>query len=360
MIHSNQVPQPDYTRLLKAIRRQGDPNHVPLLELFADPEIISAVLQEPAPSWVDQDDDPIARLRGVDQRIRFWHQLGYGAFWEGPSLLFPGVLQLSTDDTANKTRAQRRWVDESAGPITSWEDFDRYPWPQPDGFDFSTMEYAARHMPEGMAMIGRGGGVLETAMFLMGYETLALALYDQPDLVAAVFDRCGEILLAAARSVVQVDRVMALWTGDDMGYKTGPMIAPKHLRQFAIPFHRQMAEIAHQQGMPYLLHSCGKLDTIMEDLIDAGIDGRHSFEDVIEPVESFYGRFGSRIAVIGGVDVDLLARGTPEQVRARTRHILEACAPSGAYILGSGNSIVNYMPPENFLAMVDEGKCFNR
>jgi uroporphyrinogen decarboxylase len=94
----------------------------------------------------------------------------------------------------------------------------------------------------------------------------------------------------------------------------------------------------------------------MDDLIDdVGIDARHSFEDVFEPVESFAARYGDRIAVIGGVDVDLLVRGTEEQVRARTREILEACAPGGGYVLGSGNSIANYVPLESFLAMVDEG-----
>ena len=250
--------------------------------------------------------------------------------------------------------------DGDTGPIASWEDFERYPWPDPEGLNFSTMEYAARHMPEGMAMIGRGDGVFKTAMYLMGYEKLGLALYDQPDLVEAIFDRCGEILLALARSTVQLDGVIALWAGDDMGFKTGPLIGPDHLRQYVVPYHRQMAEIAHQQGMPYLLHSCGNIDTVMEDLIEAGIDARHSFEDVIEPVESFCSRFSSRVSVIGGVDMDLLARGTPEEVRTRTRQILEACAPTGAYILGSGNSIANYIPVENFLAMVDEGHRFHR
>jgi uroporphyrinogen decarboxylase len=62
---------------------------------------------------------------------------------------------------------------------------------------------------------------------------------------------------------------------------------------------------------------------------------------------------------MGGVDVDLLVRGTEEQVRSRTREILEACAPSGGYVLGSGNSIANYVPLGNFLAMVDEGWRYN-
>ena len=94
----------------------------------------------------------------------------------------------------------------------------------------------------------------------------------------------------------------------------------------------------------------------MDDLIDdVGIDAKHSFEDAIEPVESYCARYADRVAVVGGVDVDLMVRGTEDQVRLRTRQVLEACAPTGAYVLGSGNSIANYIPPQNFLAMVDEG-----
>jgi uroporphyrinogen decarboxylase len=210
-----------------------------------------------------------------------------------------------------------------------------------------------------MAMIGAIDGVLEPVMWLMGYETFALAIYDQPDLVQAMFDKIEEIFVPLARMLVQMDRVVALWMGDDMGFKTGTMIAPDHMRRFVFPVQKQMADIAHEQGMPFILHSCGNLEVVMDDLIDdVGIDARHSFEDVIEPVESFAARYGDRIAVIGGVDVDILGRGTEEQVRARTREILEACAPGGGYVLGSGNSIANYTSLESFLAMVDEGWRF--
>jgi uroporphyrinogen decarboxylase len=148
--------------------------------------------------------------------------------------------------------------------------------------------------------------------------------------------------------------------GDDMGFKTGPMIAPRHLRRFVFPVQKRIAAVAHEQGMPFILHSCGNLEAIMDDLIDdVGVDAKHSFEDVIEPVEFFTARYGDRAATIGGVDMDLLARGIPEQVRARTRKALAACAPSGSFILGSGNTIANYVPPANFLAMLDEGWKYN-
>jgi uroporphyrinogen decarboxylase len=157
-----------------------------------------------------------------------------------------------------------------------------------------------------------------------------------------------------------MDRVVALWMGDDMGFRSGPLISPAHLRRYVFPYQKEIASIAHEQGRPFLLHTCGNLEVVMEDLInEVGIDARHSFEDAIQPVENFSEHYGKRIAVIGGVDVDLLARGSQEQVRARTRQILEACAPSGGYVLGSGNSITNYIQPENFLAMLDEGRRYN-
>jgi uroporphyrinogen decarboxylase len=211
-----------------------------------------------------------------------------------------------------------------------------------------------------MAIIGQISGILEPAMWLMGYETFALAIYNQPDLLDAIFTRLSEIFLPLARALAQADHVVALWMGDDMGYKTSTMISPKHLRKYVFPIQKRIAEIAHANGLPFLLHSCGNLDLIMEDLIeDVGIDAKHSFEDVIEPVEQFNARFGKRIAVMGGVDIEILARGTEEQVRTRTRQILERCASSQGYILGSGNSIANYIPTRNFLAMLDEGYRYN-
>jgi uroporphyrinogen decarboxylase len=98
----------------------------------------------------------------------------------------------------------------------------------------------------------------------------------------------------------------------------------------------------------------------MPDLIeDVRIDAKHSFEDVIVPVEQFKQRWGTRVAVLGGVDVDLLSRGTENDIRHRTEQILKACAPSGGYACGSGNSITNYMPAANYVAMIQTIHRFN-
>ena len=95
----------------------------------------------------------------------------------------------------------------------------------------------------------------------------------------------------------------------------------------------------------------------MDDLIDwVGIDAKHSFEDVIMPAAEAKRRYGDRIAILGGVDVDYLSRHSVDEVRAYTRKVIEECAPGGGWALGTGNSVPNYVPVENYLAMLDEGR----
>ena len=92
------------------------------------------------------------------------------------------------------------------------------------------------------------------------------------------------------------------------------------------------------------------------DLIaSVGIDAKHSYEDVILPITEAKRLWGDRVAVLGGVDMDLLTQGSVEQVRARVREIMRVCAPDGGFALGTGNSVANYIPVKNYLTMLDEG-----
>jgi uroporphyrinogen decarboxylase len=350
-------PDPDYTQLRDAIYRGGDPNNIRFLELFADDEVIYKLLGiSPAPEFQATQDWMNWYLK---QKTRFWYELGYDAFWQDIFIDFPQT-RLASDDTAELKRQKRLWVDEKTGMINSWQDFETYPWPKPEEANYYPLDYLAKTLPEGMAIIARVGGVLEQVMWLVGYEAFALLIYDDPTLIDALFKRVEEIFIPVAENIAQRERVMALWMGDDMGYKTATMIAPKHLRKYVFPIQKKIADIAHKNGIPFMLHSCGQLESVMDDLISfVGIDSKHSFEDVITPVENFVSCYGDRISVIGGVDVDLLCRGSEDAIRSRTRHILEACAPSRGYILGTGNTVANYIPIKNYLTMLDEGQRFN-
>ena len=118
-----------------------------------------------------------------------------------------------------------------------------------------------------------------------------------------------------------------------------------------------VAATAHAAGKPFILHSCGNLAQVYDDLIDdCHIDAKHSFEDVILPVEEFQRQYGRRITPLGGLDVDIICRADEATLRAYTRRKIDACRADGAsWALGTGNSLTNYMPVQNYLIVLDEG-----
>ena len=117
--------------------------------------------------------------------------------------------------------------------------------------------------------------------------------------------------------------------------------------------------LVREANRPYLCHCCGKIESIMEYAIeDVGIAAKHSFEDVIESVVDAKAKYGDRIALLGGIDVDFLCNSSEEEIRDRVRSTLEQCIPGGGYCLGTGNSVANYIPLDSYLAMLDEGRKF--
>lgn len=337
---------PDFSRLRRVLTGEGPPDRLPLIDLFADQPIKERILGRPGVS--DFSLDPEEVRRKIDDEIEFRCMLGYDYIDVCPLVYFGAGFQTSEG-------SDRLWISESAKIIRTRDDYEKHPWPSFEMVDFSQMEYAASRLPEGMEIIPRISGVFENVSWLTGLEGLSYLLVDDPPLVAELFHRVGSMLLDVATRLVQMERVGALFMGDDLGFRTGTLLSPEHLREYVMPWHRKICEAAHEKGLPFLLHCCGNVEKIMDDLIDGvGIDAKHSFEDAIMPVERVVEKYSGRIALLGGVDMDLLARGSEAQVRARVREIIERCAPTGRYAMGTGNSIASYLDLGNYLAMLDE------
>ena len=339
--------------------REGTPDRVHHIELFHDNEIKIEIGKR---FHLFDRLDPSSDSYPLEREIRFQRFLGFDYVRQGVDAIDMPLNRINTEDTADLQRSNgRSYIDEKVGPITNWEEFERYPWPDPETVTTKALEWYEKNLPDDMCVIGSGGFAhfAELLTWLMGYETLCYALYDQRDLVQAIADRLNTLYIFVLNRILEFDRVKIIWGSDDMGHKTGPMIGPDDLREFVLPGHKIMAEMSHQANRPYLLHSCGNLSTIMEDLIeDVRIDAKHSFEDTIEDVRDLKSTYGSRIAILGGIDVDFLCRADIESIRKRVRNTLDICMPGGGYCLGTGNSVANYIPVNNYLAMVDEGRRY--
>lgn len=239
--------------------------------------------------------------------------------------------------------------------IVDWKSFSEYPWPEISACDFSILAEAGKHLAPGVKFIPFSlDGILENTIGIMGYENLCLALYDDPELVEAVFQNVGRRIDQYFTECLKHPEVGAILCNDDWGFNTQTMIAPDLLRKHVFPWYRKIVEKAHACGKYAILHSCGCFRDILEDIVaDMKFDGRHSYEDKIMGVEDAYELLHPRLAVLGGMDVDFLARSTPAAVRERVKKMLERTASRGGYALGSGNSIPDYIPNENYAALLE-------
>jgi len=334
---------------LAVLRRNGEPDRVPFVEFWIDIGVMQAVVGRPIPA----DEDELRKYR-----VEFMTKAGYDYVMGYHSFTFPGPQSIAAEDTAIRSAGQRDWRNEACGPIQTWEDIEAYQWPCVRNANFADIEKLKPLLPSGMKVISPlPNGLLENLINLMGYEPLCYNLIDEPALVAAVVDRIGQSLLNLYEVLCDFNHIGALLLNDDLGFKTQTMISPGDLRAYIFPWYKRLTKCAHEHGKPVILHACGNCNEVMEDLIDeVGIDAKHSFEDVIQPVADFKREYGSRIAVLGGIDVDILSRGTESQVRKYTQQVIQECVPGGGWALGSGNSIPNYVPVENYLAMLDEGR----
>jgi uroporphyrinogen decarboxylase len=362
----------DFAYLRSVLTGESSGGPVPIMELFADPEIMSAVtgIDYPAARAVEifhntgsLQENPAQMEMGIrlmDLSVAFSRIVGYDYVTVTPIVPLQRTRHVLLADT-DERRQQRAWQDEGEGIIRNQSDFKAYSWPTPEQISMLPIDYVASVMEPGMKAVVLYTGIFEDLKHLMGLEKMAIQSIDAPGLVEDVLEGLTRVAEHVVNEAAAHPATGAIFYGEDMGFNTGLFMSPAFMRTYVLPRIQRIADACHRHGKLFLLHSCGQITAIMDDLIDTiGIDAKHSFEDKVVSVEEFYRKYGDRIAIIGGLDMDLMARGTVEAVRARTRKILECCAPGGRYCAGTGNSVANYIVLDNYYAMLDEVRKWNK
>jgi len=332
--------EPDFSQFLKVLTRQGKPSHLPFYEHLATTGFIER-----------RTGQPLGRMWGTPEGWRVYVDFWLGMGFDCVPMEIPLNCPLPRGHGATSEESEAKVC------IRDRRDFEAYPWPSEETpLDFSPFETVAKLLPDGAKIVGGVCmGPYEWASTMLGTVGMAYLLEDDPELVELVFAKLGRLHASAVRQLATFDAIGALRQGDDLGFKTATFLPPELLRQCVFPTYRRMADAAHAQGKPFILHSCGNLGQVYGDLIDCGVDAKHSFEDVIQPVEDFKAEYGDRITPLGGLDVDVICRGTEEELRAYARRKIEACFSDGYWALGTGNSLTDYMPVENYLIVLEEG-----
>lgn len=327
--------KPDFEAFLATLRKEPCARPA-LFEFIIDPHV---ALGEPCATE--------GKTRRTKQHIRSFTENGYD-FATLDTSMINGVDFPKTNRSMGESISQNE-----GGVINDEASFEAYDWPDPDRAEYPRILELVKLLPAGSKFLPLWPcGVLENMTDLVGFETLCYLLADDPELVGRIADAIGSRLYRYYEHLLEYDCIGAVMLNDDWGHKTQTMFSPEQMRTFIFPWHKRIVELAHSAGRPAILHSCGNLRQVWEDIIeDMCFDAKHSYEDVIQPVEEAYEQYGGRIAILGGLDIDFLCRSEPDDVYRRAKEMLERTRERGGYALGSGNSITRYMPRENFLAM---------
>ena len=343
--------EPDY-RHFRAVMRNIRPVRLPLYEHIVSPTVMERIMDSRFAAL--HDGDAADRAEFFRQFCAFFRTMTYDtvSYEVCISQIMPGPTALSG----------------GLGPIQSRADFDAYPWHElPDRFwavATPRLDALVAALPPGMQAVGGvGNGVFELAEALVGMEHLPYMQVDDPELYRRLFVRIGDTMAAIWSDFMpRYGRYFAACRfGDDLGFKSSLLTNPATVRDHILPQYRRVIDIVHAAGGLFLWHSCGCIFEIMEDAIALGIDAKHSNEDAIAPFERWIADYGSRIGLLGGFDMDFLCSADARTVRETaiamgTRYRAKA----QGYALGSGNSIPDYVPIENYLAMVEAAQTIRR
>ena len=139
--------------------------------------------------------------------------------------------------------------------------------------------------------------------------------------------------------------------GDDLGFKSNTLLSSDDIINHIIPQYKRIIDEVHRYNKPFLLHSCGCIFNVMDELIAAGIDAKHSNEDQIAPFPVWVKKYGDRIGNFGGIDTDAVCRLNRQEMKEYITDVVAKSKGHGGFAFGSGNSIPGYVPVDNYLTM---------
>ena len=249
---------------------------------------------------------------------------------------------------------------------TTTEDLDEYQgWP--DMNDPSRVahvrEYARSLAEENQFAIMATPWLLfpfERAHAMQGMEPFLLNMAMYPDFARALLEKIAHYCKQLMGHFLEElgDNVDIIKIGDDLGIQQGLMISPKMYRDILKPVHADLISfIKSRTSAKVLFHSCGDVAPLIGDFIEIGVD-------ILNPVQTSAGsisdlaslkkRFGKNMVFCGGIDTHrILPFGSVEEVREEVRRVMQLLGPGGGCMIGAVHTVMNDVPPENVLAMVD-------
>lgn len=262
-----------------------------------------------------------------------------------------------------------RWAEHSTGgywdfcdfPLkdASDEEFERFPIPDPDCFDYETALGTAKQKSREFALhVGSAGvpDIINSNGRIMGMEDILCHLISEDEAALDFVKRRADFQFKMMERTLDKCRgfIDFVWLGEDLGTQIAPMVSMDLYREQLKPIHKRFADLAAAFGLPCIMHTCGSSSWVYEDFIEFGIKGVDTLQPEAANMAPEYlaERFGGRLNFRGCISTaGPLAYGTPEEVDEVCKKTLAIMMPHRGYHFAPTHAIQDNTPVENVVAM---------
>ena len=256
-----------------------------------------------------------------------------------------------------------------SGEITI-SDIVNYPWPDPDDPGLTRgLKQQVEHFKAttDYALVARvAAPFIHQSQYMRGFEDWYMDLAANQKLAGAMFDAILDVRMGMAANILDVvgPYIDVVMTGDDMGTQNGLQFSPATYRKLIKPRQKKYFDMVHSKtSAKMLLHSCGSVYPIIDDLIEIGVD-------ILNPIQrraadmdpkKLKAEFGDRLVFWGGVDIQqVMPFGSPDDVRAEVKYLFETLGAGGGWVLSCAHNIQPEVPPQNIVTLFKDAPDLTR
>ena len=251
---------------------------------------------------------------------------------------------------------------------TSIAEIEAYPWPD---MDDPTRVANVRAEARALAADGRHAVIgcpwllfpFERAQAMRGLDNFLADMVAEPEFASALLWKIEGLCKTLMGHFLDEagDALDMIKIGDDLGMQENLLISPTTYREILRPVHADLIDfIKSRTKAKVFFHTDGDVYDLIPDFIELGVD-------ILNPIQSSAGRmsdlprlkreYGDNLVFCGAIDTQrILPYGSPEEVKAEVRRVIDTLGSGGGYMLAAVHTIMNEVPPENILAMVDAAK----
>jgi uroporphyrinogen decarboxylase len=241
------------------------------------------------------------------------------------------------------------------------EELVNFVWPSPDVFDYAGLLKFTESQENRVlwAQPGDWSPFFCRMCDLAGMEKILMDMILNPPLIEAMIEKIFYFYSETFKRTLEATKgkLDVFSFGDDYATQINMMFDAKYWKKYFKEPVRKLCDLVKSYGVYVSFHSCGSVEKIIPDLIDAGVDILFPIQPKAKGMgaEHLKKEFGKDVVFYGGIDLqEILPYGTEQQVRDEVNRVVNILGKDGGYIMASAHGMLKDVPQANILAMYDE------